>query len=190
MRKLAVLVPVAAVLAAGCGSSSSSAPVSPNAKEHSPPGDIPDNQVFVDYRPAGAGFAVKVPEGWGRSAQGKGVVFTSSLNSVAVQSGGAKRAPTPADARRALVPRLARTNSGFRLLAIDVVRRPAGPALHIVYEARSRPNAVTGKRTVQTVERYIWFRNGREAVLTLTGAKGADNVDPWRTVSSSLRWSP
>ena len=188
MRKLVVLVPAAVALLAGCGGSS--APVSPTAQEHSPPGDIPDNQVFVDYRPADAGFVVKVPEGWGRSAQGKGVVFTSSLNSVAVESGGANRAPTPTQARRVLVPQLARTNSGFRLLAIDVVRRPAGPALHIVYETRSRPNAVTGKRTVQTVERYIWFRNGREAVLTLTGAKGADNVDPWRTVSSSLRWSP
>ena len=190
MRKLAVLLPVAAVLAAGCGSSSSSAPVSPNAKEHSPPGDIPDNQVFVDYRPAGAGFVVKVPEGWGRSAQARGVVFTSSLNSVAVQSGSATRAPTPTQARRVLVPQLARTNSGFRLVTIDVVRRPAGPALHIVYETRSRPNAVTGQRTVETVERYSWFRNGGEAVLSLTGAMGADNVDPWRTVSSSLRWSP
>jgi hypothetical protein len=188
MRKLVVLVPAAAALLAGCGGSS--APVSPTAQEHSPPGDIPDNQVFVDYRPAGAGFVVKVPEGWGRRADGQGVVFTSSLNSVAVAGQPASRAPTPADARRSLVPQIAKASSGFRLLSIDVVRRPAGPALHLVYQTRSRPNAVTGKRTVQTVERYIFFRKGREAVLTLTGARGADNVDPWRTVSSSLRWSP
>src|SRR3954465_15451461 len=95
----------------GGGSGGSTSAVNPNAKEHSPPGDIPDNQVFVAYRPAGAGFVVKVPEGWGRSAQANGVVFTSSLNSVAVQSGGATRAPTPTEARRVLVPQLARTNS-------------------------------------------------------------------------------
>jgi hypothetical protein len=188
MRKLAVLVPAAAALIAGCGSSN--APVSPNAKEHSPPGDIPDNQVFVAYRPTGAGFVVKVPEGWARRASGPAVVFTSSLNSVAVEARRAPRATTPADARRHLVPELARTSSGFRLLTINVVRRPAGPALHLVYETRSRPNAVTGKRTVQTVERYVFHHGGREAVLTLSGAKGADNVDPWRTVSASLRWSP
>ena len=88
------------------------------------------------------------------------------------------------------MPQIAKASSGFRLVSIDVVQRPAGRALHLVYQTRSRPNAVTGKRTVQTVERYIFFRKGREAVLTLTGAKGADNVDPWRTVSSSLRWSP
>jgi hypothetical protein len=192
MRRLVVLVPAVAALLAGCGggSSSSTTAVNPNAKEHSPPGDIPDNQVFVPYRPAGGGFEIKVPEGWGRRTNGNAVVFTSSLNSVAVEGRTAASAPTPAEARRVLVPQLAKANRGFRLLAVNVVRRAAGPALHLVYETSSNPNAVTGKRTVQTVERYIFYRNGREAVITLSGAKGADNVDPWRTVSSSLRWSP
>ncbi|MDT7564604.1 MAG: hypothetical protein QOG76_3228, partial [Pseudonocardiales bacterium] len=26
--------------------------------------------------------------------------------------------------------------------------------------------------------------------LTLSGPKGADNVDPWRKVTDSLRWTP
>ena len=89
---------VAAVArAAGCGELQLAAPrVEPERQGASPPGDIPDNQVFVDYRPAGAGFAVKVPEGWARSAQAGGaVMFTDKLNSVAVQSGSATRAPTP-----------------------------------------------------------------------------------------------
>jgi hypothetical protein len=189
VRKLVVLLPAAAVLIGGCGSSGSSKAPNPNAKEQSPPGDIPDNQVFVAYRPAGSGFVVKVPEGWARRTQGSSVVFASNLNSVVVQGQAAQRAPTLTDARRRLAPQLAKTTSGFRLLAVDVLRRPAGPALHLVYETRSPPNAVTGKRTVQTVERYIFYRNRREAVLALTGAKGADNVDPWRTVSSSLRWT-
>jgi hypothetical protein len=187
MRTLAVILSAIAVLIAGCGSSS--APVNPNSKEHNPPGDIPDNQAFVNYRPAGAGFVVKVPEGWARRTNGHAVVFTSSLNSVGVEGRPATRAPTPAQARRLLVPQLAKANSGFRLLAVNEVRRPGGPALHLVYQTQSRPNAVTGKRTVQTVERYIFYRGGREAILTLTGATGADNVDPWRTVSSSLRWA-
>src|SRR5689334_5158654 len=84
MRKLAVFLPVAALFAAGCGGGSN-APVNPNAQEHSPPGDIPDNQVFVPYKPAGAGFTVKVPEGWAKRTQGGAVVFSSNLNSVAVQ---------------------------------------------------------------------------------------------------------
>jgi hypothetical protein len=38
------------------------------------------------------------------------------------------------------------------------------------------------------VERYEFWRAGREVVLTLAGPVDADNVDPWRTVSDSLRW--
>jgi hypothetical protein len=37
----------------------------PIAPEKNPPGDIPDNQVFVEYR-SPLGFAIKVPEGWAR----------------------------------------------------------------------------------------------------------------------------
>src|SRR5436190_1803244 len=66
---------------------------------------------------------------------------------------------------------------------------PAGMAVHVVYESSSKANAVTGKRSQQTVERYLFFHHGREVVLTLAGPRGADNVDPWRTVSGSLRWT-
>jgi hypothetical protein len=39
------------------------------------------------------------------------------------------------------------------------------------------------------VERYVFFHKGKDVVLTLSGPKGADNVDPWRIVTDSLRWS-
>ena len=186
---LVVLASVAVAVAAGCGASDSTSTVNPNAKEHSPPGDIPDNQVFVAYKPPSGGFVVKVPEGWARQTKGGATTFTSNLNSVAVSSQPAKQQLTAAHARRTLVPQLARSTPRFRLVAVNTLQRPAGPAVHLVYESSSAPNSVTGKRTVQTVERYLFFHSGREAILTLTGAKGADNVDPWRTVSSSLRWS-
>jgi hypothetical protein len=181
---------VLAVLA-GCGGGSggSTSAVNPNAKEHSPPGDIPDNQAFVRYRPRAGGFVVKVPEGWARSASGGTVTFTGNLNSVAVQSQPAARPATVADVRGTLVPKLARTTRGFRLVAINVLRRPAGTAVHVVYDSASKANSVTGKRSQQTVEQYLFFHRGREVGLTLAGPRGADNVDPWRTVTSSLRWT-
>ena len=76
----------AAVLAlgvAGCGAASSpSAPaasggagqtktVNPNGPEVNPAGDIPDNQAYVAYAPPGAGYSVKVPEGWARTTAGR-----------------------------------------------------------------------------------------------------------------------
>ena len=48
--------------------------------------------------------------------------------------------------------------------------------------------AVTGKVRRNAVERYVFFHGGRDVVLTLSGPAGADNVDPWKLVTDSLRW--
>src|SRR3954462_1289782 len=87
---IARLVALLAVLdIAGCGASS---PAPPSGADASPPGDIPDNQVFVRYAPSGATFSVKVPEGWARSGQAHDVRFTDNLNGME----GAWDAPVPA----------------------------------------------------------------------------------------------
>jgi hypothetical protein len=39
------------------------------------------------------------------------------------------------------------------------------------------------------VERYEFWRGDHEVVLTLSAPHGADNVDPWRTVTDSFRWT-
>jgi hypothetical protein len=65
----------------------------------------------------------------------------------------------------------------------------AGPAVLITYEANSQPNAVTGKQYRLVVERFELFKNGTEGVISLSSPVGADNVDPWRTVSESFKWA-
>src|SRR3954451_3805025 len=174
---------VLAVLA-GCGGGSggSTSAVNPNAKEHSPPGDIPDNQVFVPYRPAGGGYVVKVPEGWARQVNGSTGTFNGKLHRFAVESMAASKAPPVAQVRKTVVPQLQRTTPGFRLVAVNTLRRPAGTAVHVVCQAPSKANAGTGKRSQQTVERSLFFHQGRGVLLTLAGPRGADNVYPWRTV--------
>ena len=181
---------------AGCGSgssgsssTSSSKPPNPNAPEHSPPGDIPDNQAFVAYTPPGAGYTVKVPEGWSRTAAAGAVSFTDKLNTVRLDRAAASAAPTVAGVRRTELPQLARREQGFKGARVTTVHRNAGPAVRITYLARSTPDPVTGKSRVDAVERYLFFHNGHEAVVTLSGPKGADNVDPWRTITDSLRWT-
>jgi hypothetical protein len=174
-----ILVVAAALLVAGCGSSS--AP-KPKAADASPAGDIPDSQAYVAYTPPGAGYSVKVPEGWSRTAAGAGVSFTDKLNTVQLDSATAASAPTAAAARRTL-PAQATT------VKTSTVQRKAGSALRITYVAQSKADPVTGKSRVDAVERYVFFHNGREAVLTLSGPKGADNVDPWRIITDSVRWS-
>jgi len=192
---LPVIVTAAALALAGCGGSSggssSSTTVDPNAAEVSPAGDIPDNQAFVRYAVPGAGFSVKVPEGWSRSggSGGAAVVFTDKLNAIRLQAQPARQALTTAQARSRELPKLASSVPGLRAGTVSVVRRQGGPAVRITYLATARANPVTGKAGTDAVERYVFFHNGRDAVVTLSGPKGADNVDPWKLVTDSLRWS-
>ena len=44
--------------------------VSALAAEKNPPGDIPDDQVFVAYTSRAGGYSLKVPEGWARTEKG------------------------------------------------------------------------------------------------------------------------
>ena len=48
---------------------------------------------------------------------------------------------------------------------------------------------MTGKGGTDAVERYVFFHKGRDVILTLSGPKGADNVDPWKLVTDSVRWT-
>jgi hypothetical protein len=191
--RISIVIPAAcaalALVVAGCGSSSpSSNAVNPNAPEVNEAGDIPDNQAFVRYAPPGGGFTVKVPEGWARTAQGGTVTFTDKLNSIRLESQPAGGPLTVAQAKRSEVPRLAQSVKGFQAAKVTTVARPAGKAVLITYLADSKPNAVTGKAGTDAVERYVFFHGGERVTVTLSGHKGADNVDPWRIVTDSLRF--
>ncbi|MCW3016384.1 MAG: lipoprotein [Solirubrobacterales bacterium] len=206
MRARSAVVAGAAVLAlgaAGCGSSSSSSSsstvasgggqtktINPNGPEVSPSGDIPDNQAYVAYSPPGGGYSVKVPEGWSRTDAGSGVTsFDDKLNRVQMQTTPAKAALTASEAHRTELPLLAKTVPGFKAGTISTVTRTAGKAVRITYQAQSPADAVTGKSHTDAVERYVFFHNGKDVVLTLSGPKGADNVDPWKIVTNSVRYT-
>lgn len=178
-----------AIGAAGCGSNDSSPAPSPNAPEVSPAGDIPDNQAFVAFTPSTGGFSVKVPEGWSRTTSAGATTFTDKLNAVRVEAMPAGAPPTVRDARQTEVPKLASSVDGFRAGAVDAVTRHGGKAVRITYLASAQPNAVTGKAGTDAVERYVFFHNGHDVVLTLSGPRGADNVDPWRIITDSVRWT-
>jgi hypothetical protein len=71
---------------------------------------------------------------------------------------------------------------------VETVRLPAGSVVHARYTADSPADPVTGKVRTDDVELYVFWRNGTEVLLTLSGPKGADDVDPWRMVSTSFTW--
>lgn len=160
----------------------------PNAPEVNAAGDIPDNQVFVPFSPPGAAFSVSVPQGWAQSSEGAATVFTDKFNSVRIETRPLPAAPDVASVKAEDLPQLQASVPGFTGGDVRAVQRTAGTAVLLTYRAASPPNAVTGKSVTEAVERYAFWRGGQEVVLTLAGPQGADNVDPWRTITDSLRW--
>jgi hypothetical protein len=156
--------------------------------ESNPPGDIPDTQVYVAYAPAGAHFSVTVPEGWARTTTGDAVTFTDKLNLITLREVPAAAAPTEAAVTATVVPQLRGQTPAFAPGKVTTVTRTPGTAVLVTYLGDSAPDPVTNKVVRDAFERYAFWHNGYEVIVTLSGPSGADNVDPWKTVTNSLRW--
>ena len=167
----------------GCSHKRAAAVGEPNSS-----GDIPDSIQYVPFTPPGMDYQVSTPEGWARADASGAIVFTDHLNSITIESHKATTAPTVSSARASEVPLLQKRFTAFTLVDVTEVQRKAGPAALVTFHADSAADAVTGKVIHQSVERYLFFHNRELVTLTLAGPSGADNVDPWRTVTDSLHW--
>jgi hypothetical protein len=183
MRALAVAVLVAVAGATGaCGSGGGA------AREASEAGDIPDNQIFVAFTIPSGEFSVKVPEGWGRSEESGAVTFSDHFNSIRLEVRPVPASPSIASAEASDLPAIQAVATGFHSGRVGEVTRRAGTAILITYRATSAPDPVTGKAASLDVQRYAFWRDGKEAVITLSSPKGADSIDPWTTVTDSFAW--
>jgi hypothetical protein len=156
------------------------------AAEKNPPGDIPDDQVFVPYTSSASGYSLKVPEGWARSEKGSDVQFIDKFDGVAVIVDAAATPPTMKD----VVSRLgkAEAEKSFKVVITKEIRLPAGSALLVKYESESEANPVTNKRIRLEDEAYAFYKNGKIAILILWAPVGADNAGQWKLISESFRW--
>jgi hypothetical protein len=161
----------------------------PRATESNPPGDIPDNTAYVSFSPAGGGYSVKIPEGWARTSGATTTSFTDKLNSIEVSSTAAPGQPSVASVTNTDIAALKAKVPKFAVGKVSTVVRQGGTAILLTYQGDSAPDQVTGKVVRDAFERYTFYRAGKRVDLTLSGPTNADNVDPWRIVSNSLRWS-
>jgi hypothetical protein len=151
-------------------------------------GDIPDTQVFVTYRSAPGGYALEVPEGWGRMEQGPNVLFISALNGLEVTIRHTAVSPTLASIRDQGVAALKQTEPGVAIQNMQTVRFPSGPAVRVAYTSTSTLDPVTGKRTRLENQAYLFSKKDAMATLRLWAPVGADNVDQWQRMARSFRW--
>lgn len=193
------LATTALVALAGCASpapsttgptsaAAASAAPSPAATEQVAPGDIPDTQAFVTTTAPSGAWSIKVPEGWSQQTLPAGLLFTDKLNTIQAVERAASSAPSVASVRSTEVPALLKAHAGLRVTAVAPFTRAGGSGVMVAYQADSAKDPVTGKVHRDASEEYLFFKQGREVVVTLSGAVGADNVDPWKIVTGSFTW--
>lgn len=159
------------------------------APDTNTPGDIPDTIAYVTYTNAAGGYMFDHPEGWAQTEQGTSVTFTDRYNGVTVNVTPTSGPPTVSSAQTVDVPALRASQPAFELRSVAASTLPAGPGVLIVYRRNSPPDPVTGRSARVEVQRYEIFGHGHTVALELFGAVGADNVDPYRRMSESLRLS-
>ena len=167
--------------------SAASAPT-PLETESNPPGDIPDNQVYVRFVAPGGRVSVKVPEGWARSSTSTETEFTDKLNRIEIAPSTSSSVPTVDSVTSSDVPKFRSNVSNFNLGKITAEKRAGGTVVLVRYQGDSPQDPVTGKVVRDAFERYVYYHGGQRLDLTLSGPTNADNVDPWRIVSDSVRW--
>ncbi|MBN9315067.1 MAG: hypothetical protein J0I99_04965 [Devosia sp.] len=154
--------------------------------EVNPPGDIPDNQVFITYA-APLGATLQVPEGWGRNDTAAGAVFSDKYNILEVRVAPAAAAPTVDSVNASDVAALKATDRAANITSVKALKLDGGDAIRIDYAINSDPNPVTNKQIRLEGVRFILFGHGKIATLDMRAPYGADNVDQWRLMSNSLR---
>lgn len=187
----------ATLLACSSGSSGTTSPTSENStpaaaaveQEINPPGDIPDNQVFVSYHSDAGGYTLDIPEGWSRTESGPNVGFADKLDSINVEIYSRSAAPTVDSVSNDELPQLAQQTEAFAVVEIKAVDLPVGRAVRIRYQANSAPDEVTGKKVRLEVDRYEVFKDGKVAAISLAAPAGSDNVDVWKQIADSFTWA-
>jgi hypothetical protein len=155
--------------------------------EKNPPGDIPDNQVFVSYR-SPFGFTLQVPEGWSRADRPDGVRFFDKYNIIDIDVAQSAAAPHADSVRSREAAALVPGEHAANVASVTDVKLRGGPAVRIVYTASSEPNPVTNKQIRLEHERFIFFKDGKTATADFAAPQGADNADQWRLMANSFQW--
>ena len=149
-------------------------------------GDIPDNAVFLTFHGTSPVFSIQYVEGWQVTRQSDGVVIRDKDSSETVT------VVAPADVATYLastdLPAL-RAQSGFKLVTQDTVKVGATRYVHLVFHLPAAPDPVTGKEVPSTVDRYYVPGPTGLAVVSLSTPDGVDNVDAFRQMIESFKWS-
>lgn len=149
-------------------------------------GDIPDNQAFLLFDNAKAGYSIRYPEGWARKGSGQGVTFQEKANVIHVV---VRKGPAPSETSAgAGVEALRKADPTVQAGEPESLTIKGKPVVKVTYSRMSSADPVTGKRLPLVIDRYEYGNGGKVAVLDMATPEGVDNVDAYRMISESFQW--
>ncbi len=152
-------------------------------------GDVPDNAIFLTFKggAAPAAFSIQYVQGWQVANQPDGVIIRDkdSSETVAIVP---PQADVPGYVAATDLPAL-RALAGFKLIKQDSVKVGSTRYVHLSYHLPAPPDPVTGKQVPSTVDRYYVPGPNGLAIVSLSTPDGVDNVDAFRQMIESFKWS-
>jgi hypothetical protein len=150
-------------------------------------GDIPDNAVFLPFHGANPVFSIQYVEGWQVTPQSDGVAIRDKDSSETVAIVSTSTDPSTYTSQT-LLPAL-RAMTGFSFVKQTTQTVGGQRDLHLVYHMPSPADPVTGKQVPSTVDAYVVAGTAQLAIVTLSTPDGVDNVDAFRRMIESFRWT-
>jgi hypothetical protein len=178
--------PTTAASTSTCGSSSAAA-ASASEAASTAQGDIPDNQQFLTFKNPSGGYSISYPEGWARSGNGADVTFQNMGNTITIKVAPGPQ-PTPASVTAGL-KQAAASDPCLTPGTPQVVTVGPNHVVKVTYSTLGQKSPVTGQRPKINVDRYVYSKGGKVATVDLATPVGVDNVDAYRMISESFRWS-
>ncbi len=193
---------VVGLLLSGCSSSSSGGSTSgsgsdaganPSSTFVPASGTAPTGVLFPVYTNKDAGYSFEYPGGWRVAEKGSEVRIARFGNAVTAVIRPRPHAPFYKGYQKQLETMLKQNDDKI----ISKIDQPAKEiqvgkdkvTMAVIEQVRpTGPGADSPKDTL-IVNRYLFWKNGKLMLLSMSSVKGVDNNDAWNLMANSFKWN-
>lgn len=194
---------VAGLLLSGCSSSSSGggstsgsgpdAGANPSSTFTPASGTAPTGVLFPVYTNKDAGYSFEYPGGWRIAEKGSEVRIARFGNAVTAVIRPRPHAPFYKGYQKQLETMLKQHDDKI----ISKIDQPAREitvgkdkvTMAVIEQVRPTGPGADAPKDTLVVNRYLFWKNGKLMLLSMSSVKGVDNSDAWNLMANSFKWN-
>lgn len=200
---LCTVARVAGLLLSGCSSSSSGggstsgsgrdARANPSSTFTPASGTAPTGVLFPVYTNKDAGYSFEYPGGWRIAEKGSEVRIARFGNAVTAVIRPRPQAPFYKGYQKQLETMLKQHDDKI----ISKIDQPARAitvgkdkvTMAVIEQVRPTGPGADAPKDTLVVNRYLFWKNGKLMLLSMSSVKGVDNNDAWNLMANSFKWN-